>query len=172
MRVFVFAAALLFGVQFRVASAVEPVASFEKIIARGKEAVDQFTLVHFNKGQSTWRKHRYTVSNMKYDVKKTDSLVSPVVAVVTFDFIDDSSAPFQTKEGADATVDYDPEFKIICYTTLNYAFTSEAWVLKGGVYKPMAAAIEKRPQMAFPIDPDKLTPETERVHWAVIRFLP
>lgn len=172
MRSFVLIVALLFGVLIDVAAAIEPVTSFEKIITRGKSAVDQSTLVYFNKGKSTWLKRKYTVSNMKYDVKKTDSLVSPVVALVTFDLIVEASVPFQTKEEADAAADYNPEFKMINDVTLNYALTSGTWVLKGGLYKPMLAAMQKEPQFTFPINPDKLTPETNEVHWAVARFLP
>jgi hypothetical protein len=170
MKSFILAVALFFGVFIDVASAIEPVTSFEQIVTRGKGAVDQSTLVLFNKGKSTWHKRKYTISNIKYDVKKTDSLVSPIVALVTFDLAVEHSVPFQTKEEADAVTDY-TEFKMTNGVTLNYALTSGVWVFKGGMYD-LTLSNEKMPSFTGAITPGKLKPETEPVHWAVIRFLP
>lgn len=174
----ILAAVFLWEVCIGTAYAVDPVSSFEQIIFHGKSAVDQSTLVIFNEKKSTWLKRRYTVSGMKYDVKKTDSLVSPVIAQVKFYLIDDYALPFQSKEEAEAASDYDPKLENTNEVTLNYAFTSNKWIFNGGNWvsiwaKKFNETNNKYPiTSTFQINPDNLTPEKETVHWAVIRFLP
>src|SRR5262249_52204189 len=77
----------------------DPVAALKPLLERIQT---EGTGVRVVKEGPKWHRVKYTAANVKYDVRKTDSLVSPYVADVTWfgrDFITDG---FETEEQAAA----------------------------------------------------------------------
>jgi len=89
--------------------AKDPVAQLRAVLARIEKNGTQERIVNGGtwnvdpSGGKGWVKRKYTASDLKFDVRKTDSLVSPLTAVVTFDPVQYSGPLCQTQQDAERT---------------------------------------------------------------------
>jgi hypothetical protein len=78
---------------------IEPVPAFEAIVV---EAGTQKTEAKVGFNGKKWIKQFFRVGEIRYDVKKTDSLVDPIVGIVSFPVEMRVAGQFETKEDAEA----------------------------------------------------------------------
>lgn len=84
---------------FTDASAQTPQA-FSRQVSAGVAAVDNKTLVYFAPGDRKWHKQVITVTDVIYDVKRTDSALTPLLGVVKFTIINLQSTGVDNEEEA------------------------------------------------------------------------
>jgi hypothetical protein len=122
---------LLIGCSLWVAGALaDPLADFQKIVTNCRQAYDSRpnTEVAFSPSAKVWIKRVRTPAEISYDVKKTDSLVSPYAAFI---LVIDGSASLHAQDQASAAV-LEPSLAdglFVARTKLNFAYTDKKWVL-------------------------------------------
>lgn len=126
------------------ASADDLVPRFEKLLVVAKNATNAATPVYLNQYMQSWAKRRFLASNIKFDVKKTDSLVNPIVGLVTFGLIVEQTDLYQTKEEADAASAFQEKFSIPYHISLNYSYKDNKWFFTKAVYESLNSPAEKR----------------------------
>ena len=62
-----------------------PGPAFEKIVQTAAQATAADRETYFNDREQKWAKRRYVISRLSYDVKKTDSLLNPIVGIASFE---------------------------------------------------------------------------------------
>jgi len=121
--------------------------------------------VHQLRNQAQWVRYDVTMSNVKWDVKKTDSLLNPVVAVVTADLTFTSTPPQPSAELAEAAEARPP--LDVDRIELNYAPSDTGWTWTSG---RTALAVLKRWN---PITPgERNLPKDPEMRWLAEQFLP
>ena len=124
-------ACLLTGVAF--SARAEPLAEFELIVNRCKQAFDtraSVEVVYAEPAQS-WVKRIHAPAVISYDVKKTDSLVSPLVAYL--EVIEATAAERGVNEAAAASLNASLEDKAMRSTRrVNFAYRDNTWTLVDG----------------------------------------
>lgn len=76
--------------------------SFQAIVA---QASDTKLGTHvFLNTQSKWIKQFFYVGEVRYDVKKTDSLITPIVGMVSFPVEMKAAGPFDSREEAESAI--------------------------------------------------------------------
>lgn len=112
---------------------VDPVQSFEKIVSTCQSAFDArppFTLL-FDQRTSEWIKYQKSPAKITYDVRKTDSLVAPVVGMMNVEdatFMGASSSEDAAKE---LLIPPDTARAVLTKTTVNFSFQGGRWLVKG-----------------------------------------
>lgn len=120
----------------------DPVRSFEQHLALAKESTNSNTSVHFNKRKNGWMKQRYRVIDLKFDVKKTDSLVSPIVGLVSMDLLTEASDAFPSQEEAEKLVSFDPKASITDRMSLSYVYRDAKWTFSKGSYEVLSPPLK------------------------------
>lgn len=112
----------------------DPVASFKNTISERQSYISKKNVVW--KVDKGWSRGNTKVTAVNYDVKKTDSLVSPYSAVVVFDIVTVSaifSTEAEAKNNQYINGDKNSEpFKSKCRET--YSFQEEKWIVKEKEY--------------------------------------
>ena len=123
---------LLFSLlPFFACSADDPVAKFEKLMLEAKIATNTSTPVYLNRNCQKWAKRRFSGTDIKYDVKKTDSLANPIIGLVTFQLVIEQTDLYPTKEEAEASSTF-KEIPILFRISLTYSYKDNTWsFLKG-----------------------------------------
>jgi hypothetical protein len=153
----------------------DPVDSFKTLIERGRSRVDQQTgVLSEGKPPTEYRKWRYTISQLKYDVRKTESLVSPIIGIAVVDLLIDFSAPITSKEDAERATNYS-HVQSVYRLTLNYYYSNNKWVFREGDAKGVG---EIGGGEDFHIDPEHFKSKIEylvdkaHVDNVAMKFLP
>lgn len=131
--VFLVAAYLTF---FPIQSAAEesPAIDFERLVNTGyKSMTSDQPPINVRNG-SAWVKRQHTVSNLTFDVKKTDSLLNPTIGFVNFSVRIDESPLANSKEEATRATAFN-ESKFRYDVSLNYSYKDKAWQLKDSQVK-------------------------------------
>lgn len=131
----VIAAAVL--VQVSVFAADDPVAEFEGFLQSAQKATDSQEMVYLNHYNQKWAKRKFSTTDVKYDVKKTDSLVNPIVGVVSMNLRTEQTDLFPTKEEAQSATVFEPRFTNTYRISLNYSHRTGKWALSKGSYESM-----------------------------------
>lgn len=105
--------------------APDPVASFKAFIATASEP-RQWERVYEFKKQGKWVKHYYTLDATKFDVQKTDSLISPVKGVVSISLKVVASEFANTEQEAKQSNSLS-KANITYLVSAEYLFTDGAW---------------------------------------------
>lgn len=113
----------------------DSVKKFESLIKTSTSLTNSITPTYFNKHTTSWAKKYFSISNLKYDVRKTDSLVNPIVGIISFNLHVAQSDFYSTKEEADLSTTLNPKFKTIILVNLTYSFNDKIWLLNNGSYK-------------------------------------
>lgn len=136
------------------AVAADPVSDFKALVASASEP-KEWTGVHQNSRTQKWSKQQFTAGEIKYDIKKTDSLISPVKGLVSFPVTMRMSEYFDTKEDAEAAP-VAPTRRLTSYLTGEYDLIDGAWRLdKFSYYSAFGDAAPNRDVET--ITRDKLT---------------
>lgn len=107
----------------------DPVELFKTLVADKQEAVATFTTVWQNSALKGWARIKFDFLNPAYDVKKTDSLVSPYAGILSFESYLHSSPGLPRREDAEAFVAWGPTGSPRPYRA-QYVFQDAEWVLK------------------------------------------
>lgn len=127
-------------VSISASGADDPVALFEKLIRDAQRETSTSQPVYLNKHKQAWAKRRFFTSDIKYDVKKTDSLVSPIIGIVTFHLITEQTELFPTRDQAETASTFkstSSPFRV----SMTYAYRGSAWSLSTGSYEFLSGAL-------------------------------
>lgn len=115
----------------------EPSVLFERIVLKIQTNFESSDTVCYreadrNRGTAGWLKIRFKLANVRYDVKKTDSLVSPIIGIIECDQPQQFSPAFATKEEAESY--RFPQAQVVDeygrQLRISYAFQNNKWVRK------------------------------------------
>lgn len=110
-------------------AAGDPVAEFELLLKTAQSSTASEEPVYLNQYRQKWAKRKFTTSDVKYDVKKTESLVSPIVGVVSLNLTAQQSELLATKEEAQAATDFVPTSTTNYRVPLHYSYKNTKWDL-------------------------------------------
>jgi hypothetical protein len=113
--------------------AQDPVSEFKALVASASTSTEASN-VHQDSKSQRWTKQLYTPGEVKYDVKKTDSLISPIKGIVTFPVTIRTAGPFDTKEQADSSTAFSGR-KMTAFITGEYNLVDGAWQLNNFSYQ-------------------------------------
>lgn len=149
----------------------DPIASFQSVVKRGSEP-KEWTDVFQNPKTGKWTKRYYFLGEVKYDVKKTDSLVSPIVGLVSFPVKAKFSPQFETEdEASNSTGAYIP-LSLSYSVEGQYSANNSAWKLDQFRYKDTAPDSALRGK-EYSMDEAKLMDQRNAtISSALLRFLP
>ena len=127
---FLLAIALLVSLH---AHAADPLVDFEQLIKKSSTVMDGRSTVYFAPAIKKWSRRFESVRNVKYDVRKTDSLVSPFVGEVHFLAITLRTKLFELKSEAETAIEHDPSAPPLMQDVkLRYAWRTDRWEFTGG----------------------------------------
>ncbi|HJW23767.1 MAG TPA: hypothetical protein VJ576_02625 [Rhodocyclaceae bacterium] len=141
------------------AAADDLVKSFEKFLSASVESTNASTSVFLNNRSNGWMKRRYRVSDLKYDVKRTDSLVAPIVGIVTFKLTSEVTGSFQSQTEAESSNFFDSDKSSHDGMSLSFAYRNDKWELTEVSYRPLDTG-----------RPTNATFEISRAHWDRIPY--
>lgn len=101
---------------------------FEKLVNSGSKLMMSDYPI-FQQDDGTWFKRRQIVSDLTYDIKRTDSLLSPVIGFVHFTHVWNTSPKVASKEDAMRLTEYDDGGGLYFDITLKYSYMGGAWKL-------------------------------------------
>ena len=79
----------------------DPVPKFEKLLLESEAPTNSASPVYFNKYKQAWAKRMFKASDIQFDVKKMDSLVSPIVGLVSFKLVTGQTELMPTQQEAE-----------------------------------------------------------------------
>lgn len=136
----------------------ETVLAFEKFLRVSTESTISVTRTYLNKRVKKWAKYRFAVLDLRYDVKKTDSLVNPIIGLIHFTLRVDETELVKTKEEAEQLNEFNtrsgPTFNIF----LTYTFKDEGWKFKDGEFEVSALRGKK-----FPLTTENISREPNTI---------
>lgn len=115
--------------------------------------------------RNLWAKRRYVLSEVKYDVKRTDSLVNPILGLIIFTVVVTQTSLFSTKEEAAENFFFDPKLGDTYQVRLNFIFAAGIWSLKDGDYE---SKFHGKPR--FEVTPGKIEAEPTAQSFAPLIF--
>ena len=118
------------------ASAAEKsVLKFEDVLKVATSKTNSAEQVYLNETNQKWVKRKFEVSDLKYDVKKTNSLVSPIIANVIFSLKTEQTEFLSSKETTEASTTYEPKRKYDISFNLSYAYQNSRWNFLNAKYE-------------------------------------
>ena len=114
----------------------ESVPKFKSLVAHAIELTHSAKPVYFNKYEKLWFTCRYKIEDVNYDIKKTDSLINPIIGTVDFVLYTEHGPLLPTKEEAKAS----NSFSLVgaadrAIISLEYHYNNGTWRLRGGDLK-------------------------------------
>lgn len=137
---------------------------FRALVQSRVEATESSSEPYFNEHHQKWAKRRFRVADLKFDVRKTDSLVSPLLASVKFTLSSAQTQLLLDKEEARTNVEYDSKpnlFKI----ELIYAYQDGHWRMTGG-----RGSVPEAPNSSFELSEEKIRTEPNSIPNAALLF--
>lgn len=137
---------------------------FRTLVQSRVEATESSSEPYFNEHHQKWAKRRFRVADLKFDVRKTDSLVSPLLATAKFTVSSAQTQLLPDKEAARASIEYDSKpnlFKI----ELIYAYQNGEWRMTGGRY-----AVPEVPNSSFKLTEEKIRTDPKSIPNAALLF--
>jgi len=151
--------------------AFDPVASFQSVVSRGSES-KEWTHIYQNPKTGKWTKRYYFLGEVNYDVKKTDSLVSPIVGLVSFPIKIQFSPQFETEEEATNSNGMYIPLSMSYSVEGQYSVSNSAWKLDQFRYKDTGPDSMLRGSR-YTMDEARLKAERNAtISVALLRFLP
>lgn len=153
------------------AAPFDPVASFQSVVNRGSES-KEWTTVHLNPTSGKWTKRYYFLGEVKYDVKKTDSLVSPIIGLVSFPVKVKFSPQFETEDEATKSAGEYIPLSLSYSIEGRYSVSNSAWKLDQFRYKDTGPASPLRGSENTMDEAKLKTERNATISSALLRFLP
>jgi len=144
-----------------------PVDSFRKFLNASVKSTETSPQSYFNVNHQKWANRKYEISDLKFDVKKTDSLVNPVIGTATFTLTTSQTDLFATKDGAETSTVYifGPNSETV---TLNFTSDKGVWKMANGFYlHPIPYS--DTPSM-ITITPEKIAAEPDSELYAAMKY--
>lgn len=136
------------NVSLAAAPAKDPAGDFEKFVLAANSEVDGSESVYFDKTISKWFKCYVRLVDLRYDVKKTDSLLTPMWGIVRFLARFSISQPFDSEQEALAGSVTPwlrrPEYRI----ELNYGFKDGRWSLRNGTSAIEGSVVDRGQELS------------------------
>jgi len=146
------------------ATAGDPVAEFEELVRVGRERTISSAPVSQNTNLGGWVKRRFEIVDGKYDVQRTDSLVSPVLGVTGFMLRAEQTPPYPTRAQAEAANAMEPGAVTVYYITLRYTYRDSRWHFKDGEY------VWQSTHTRVTIQPDDLRAQPDALPLVAVRY--
>lgn len=161
---------LIFLHAFADASDADPIQSFEKLIASATAKTISARDVYFNNIKKLWAKRQFRVSETKYDVRKSSSMVTPIIGVVSFhlEVLQTELVPTETeakKLNKFLSDEYTPSFDI----NLRYSLISARWVFLDGEEVTLWPN-SKAPPASISFTQRSIDKEPDSIPFAAIKF--
>ena len=137
--------------------------AFGRLIEAATTATERHDRPYFNQSHSKWSKRRFEIRDVKYDVRKTDSLVTSIVGSVSFELTTTQTPLFQTREEAQRSSAFDPNSQNSFRVNLNFAHRTGIWSLVNGRYTTPAL-----PETALEVTPEKIAAEPDAIPFAAL----
>jgi hypothetical protein len=112
----------------------EPNASFERFVLHAKQRSNAEQPVYFNSRLSLWAKRKFTISELKYEIKGSDSSEPKFIGMASFNLSVSQSSLVSSKESADRLSEFGASTPIVYNIALNYLYKENEWVFADGVY--------------------------------------
>lgn len=112
---------------------VDPVQSFRLVVEGVQQKATSTMPVYYNHWKKGWAKRKIIISDVKYDVVKTDSLVSPFVGKLDLSVTLQQSSFFLSREQAEVATSFsfDPPGSLnTSECRVQYALQEGKWVIK------------------------------------------
>lgn len=103
----------------------DPITDFKALVATGSEQ-KMWTRVRQNNKTKKWSKNYYALGEVKFDIKKTDSLLSPAMGLVSFPITITQSELFDNEQDAAQSTSMST-LRITLYYSGKYLFKDSAW---------------------------------------------
>lgn len=116
------------------AATADPVSKFEALLEKFEKNTNNDVVFYHNTDKDAWLKRRFDVSDVKYDVKKTDSMVNPILGLVSFDLVISHTSFQPTKAEAEAIQIVPDEKSDRHKISITYAYKNNKWILLKGTY--------------------------------------
>lgn len=145
---------------------------FEGLVAASAKATRSVEHVYFNRHTQLWAKRTYDLRDVKYDVKQTSSLITPIIGVAKLDVISRQSASFGTEAEAAAAIDMDQRLGFIYEIELRYTYKQGKWRLLSGHYFATMRAMNHR-SGPFDVSEESVLRDPDSMpHDIVVMWLP
>jgi hypothetical protein len=105
--------------------AADPVADFKSIVSSAADPKEWSTVFQHSK-TGKWAKQYYFLGQVKFDVKKTDSLLNPVIGIVNFPLEVSQSEFFDARQEAEQSTALS-KLRMTYYLTGKYLFDGGTW---------------------------------------------
>lgn len=103
----------------------DPAASFIAFVNSAQKITKESSVLYLEH-KGAWRKVYWSIRDVKYDVKKTDSLINPVIGSVSFVMSGVGSAFYASEGEAKASSDTDGQ-DIVRFFDIDYQFDGKKW---------------------------------------------
>jgi hypothetical protein len=171
IRPYAFLLSIVVSVVPRASLASDPVVEFEKIVTRARAAPAKNPYVY--SVENKWVKgFSPIVDSVRYDVKKTDSLVTPIVGVINFSILTQYSPRMNSKEEAASTQAVDAERAVMYVVVLRYGYRNGSWRFTEGGYDHVWAGPRMKklaPGFSLPVTEQQIRKEPDKVPYSVIK---
>lgn len=137
--------------------------AFSRLIESATTATERHDRPYFNQSHAKWSKRRFEIKDVKYDVRKTDSLVTSIVGSVSFELTTTQTPLFQTREEAQQSSAFDPNSQNSFRVNLNFAHRTGIWSFVNGRYTTPAL-----PETALEVTPEKIAAEPDAIPFAAL----
>lgn len=133
----------------------DPALQFEAFVSAAAARSAQTRVVYFNPRFKGWAKAWYEIGTQRIDVRKTDSLLTPVLGVVEFSMVPRQTAFAASRAAAEDLDRPIPQPGRARAVTLRYAYRDGAWRFLDGSYAigPDRLAITVEQALAQPAQP-------------------
>ncbi len=125
-----------------VSNGSNPVSDLKLILVKMEEHGTTERVVDFL-ADGYWQKRKHKAASIKYDVRKTDSLVSPYVASVSWDVVGRLTKAFPTKEGAEKA-EFAPPTILSERWNATFAYQDGKWVVTDVWWRSELVKLESR----------------------------
>ena len=149
------------------ATQFDAVKAFQTFVATASDA-KSWVKVRQDPTSKRWVRLNIATGEVRYDVKKTDSLINPMIGVVSFPLLIKISPFADTEQEALDSVE-NPKLQPMYEVDISYHLVGEKWVMQEIKYKPAEAGNPLR-GTTFTMDAAKL--EREKNTPLTIAFLP
>lgn len=106
--------------------AQDPVASFKALVAKAGEQ-KEWSRVYQNSHSQKWAKQYFTIGEVRYDVRKTESMLNPMIGEVSFPVVIEQSPLFASIEEAEQSTNREPTFTMPYQVEMTYHVNGGVW---------------------------------------------